>query len=426
MPETRRNFVAATAAMAAAALAADGGPPAVTMPAATHNALTRWPRYGADEKKALIELIDSNRFYQEIALLEQETRAHTGAAFAKAHCNGTSALMSAFFAMDLPPGSEVLTPSYTASASIVPMRFFGLVPVFVDIDPRTACFDLNHAARVITSATKAVVPMHAWGLPCDLDEITAFAGKHGLIVLEDAAQAEGASLHGRPVGTWGEMGVFSYQMSKVLPAVEGGMGLYKSREHYERATAFGNYDLPAGFPADSAYRKYHDTGFGPKFRIHPMAAALARRQLTGLNERNALVAKQVRALNDRITQLPGLSDQRRRTGMQRVHWASNILFFDEAKAGFSKAALLAALQAEGVRASAAPYPEQHQFAIYREAKWWHHAPRVPDVLPGCAQVNKSAIRVPLFTEEASELIEQYARAFEKVWAHGGKLAKTGV
>ena len=425
MPETRRNFVAATAAMAAAALAADGGPPAVTMPAATHNALTRWPRYGTDEKKALIDLIDSNRFYQEIALLEQETRAHTGAAFAKAHCNGTSALMSAFFAMDLPPGSEVLAPSYTASASIVPMRFFGLVPVFVDIDPRTACFDLNHAARVITPATKAVVPMHAWGLPCDIDEITAFAGKHGLIVLEDAAQAEGASLNGRPVGTWGEMGVFSYQMSKVLPAVEGGMGLYKSREHYERATAFGNYDLPAGFPADSAYRKYHDTGFGPKFRIHPMAAALARRQLTGLNERNALVVKQVRALNDRITQLPGLSDQRRRTGMQRVHWASNILFFDEAKAGFSKAALLAALQAEGVRASAAPYPEQHQFAIYREAKWWHHAPRVPDVLPGCAQVNKSAIRVPLFTEEASELIEQYARAFEKVWARGGKLAKTG-
>src|SRR6188768_3240259 len=106
MPETRRNFVAATAAMAAAALAADGGPPAVTVPAATHSALTRWPRYGADEKKALIDLIDSNRFYQEIALLEQETRTHTGAAFAKAHCNGTSALMSAFFAMDLPPGSE--------------------------------------------------------------------------------------------------------------------------------------------------------------------------------------------------------------------------------------------------------------------------------------------------------------------------------
>ena len=428
MPETRRNFVAVTAAVASAAggavaLAAEGGPPAVTVPASTHGAVTRWPRYGADEKKALIDLLDSNRFYQEIPLLEQETRAHSGAAFAKAHCNGTSALMSAFFAMDLPPGSEVLVPSYTASATIVPMRFFALVPVFVDIDPRTACFDLNHAARVITPSTRALVPMHAWGLPCDMEEITAFAAKHSLIVLEDAAQAEGASLHGRALGTWGEMGVFSYQMSKVLPAVEGGMGLYKSREHYERATTFGNYDLPASFPADSAYRKYHDTGFGPKFRIHPLAAALARRQLTGLNERNALIAKQTRLLNDRITQLPGLTDQHRRPGMQRVHWASNILFFDEAQAGFSKAALLAALQAEGVRASAAPYPEQHQFAIYREPRWWHHAPRVPDVLLGCAQVNKAAMRVPLFTAEAGELIDQYARAFEKVWAHGAKLTK---
>lgn len=395
----------------------------MTVSAASHSAATRWPRYGAGEKQAILELLESNRYYQEIPLLEQETRARSGAPFAKAHCNGTSALMSAFFAMDLPPGSEVLVPSYTASATVVPMRFFGLVPVFADIDPRTACLDLNHAARVITPLTRAVVPMHAWGLPCDMDEIAAFAAKHGLLVLEDAAQAEGATFQGRALGTWGEMGVFSYQMSKVLPAVEGGMGLYKSREHYERATAFGNYDLPASFPADSPYRKYHDTGFGPKFRIHPLAAALARRQLAGLNERNALVVKQVRALNDRITQLPGLTEQRRRPDMQRVHWASNILFFDEGKAGFPKAALLDALKAEGVRASAAPYPEQHQFAIYREPRWWHHAPRVPDVLPGCAQVNKTAIRLPLFTGEAGELIEQYGKAFEKVWANRARLAK---
>lgn len=428
MPETRRRFVAVAASAAAgtgalSALAAEGGPPTVTVPASVHSAATRWPLYGSGEKQALIELLESNRFYQEIPLLEEETRAHCGAPFAKAHCNGTSALMSAFFAMDLPAGSEVLVPSYTASATIVPMRFFGLVPVFVDIDPRTACFDLNHAARVITPATRALVPMHAWGLPCDMDEISAFASRHGLIVLEDAAQAQGATFQGRALGTWGEMGVFSYQMSKVLPAVEGGMGLYRRREHYERATAFGNYDLPASFPAGSAYRKYHDTGFGPKFRIHPLAAALARRQLAGLAERNALVTRQVRALNDRITQLPGLTDQKRRPEMRRVHWASNILFFDEAKAGFSKNALLAALKAEGVRASAAPYPEQHRFAIYREARWWHHAPKVPDVLPGCAQVNKSALRIPLFTGEAGELVEQYAKAFEKVWAHGAALAR---
>lgn len=366
--------------------------------------------------------MESNRYYQEIPLLEKETQAQVGVPFCKAHCNGTSALMSMFFALDLPAGSEILVPSYTASATIVPMRFFGLVPVFTDIDPATACLDLHHAAKVITPRTRAIVPMHSWGRPCDMDEIAAFAKERGLIVLEDAAQAQGASLQGRPMGAWGAMGMFSYQTSKVLPAIEGGMGLYQNRTYYERATAFGNYDLPGSFPADSAYRKYHETGFGPKFRIHPLAAAIARRQLTVLPARNTLIREQTQRLNARLTALPGLSEQKRRADMSRVHWAANILFFDAAKAGFAKDRLLKALNAEGVRASAAPYPEQHKFAIYREAQWWHHAPVVPDVLPGCERVNAATLRLPLFNEAAPELLEQYAAAFEKVWAHRKSLA----
>jgi dTDP-4-amino-4,6-dideoxygalactose transaminase len=327
-----------------------------------------------------------------------------------------------FFAVDLPAGSEVLVPSYTASASIAPMRFFGLVPIFVDINPATATFDPEHAAKVITPRTRALVPMHSWGMPCEMDEIAAFAKQHGLLVLEDAAQAQGATFQGKPVGTWGEIGVFSFQTSKVLPAIEGGIALYKSREHYERATAFGNYDLPASFPQDSKYKKYHDTGFGPKFRIHPLAAAIARKQLAALDQQNDLVYSQTLRLNQRITQLPGLGEQRRRKDARRVHWASNILFFDEKKAGFSKDTILKELQSEGVRVSAAPYPEQHKFALYREAEWWHHAPVVPDALPGCEQVNRTAIRLPLFQAEADDLIEQYGAAFEKVW---GKLRVRG-
>ncbi len=426
---TRRTFLhtsAATAALAARKiepLAMNGGSKGVTTPAARHGAIVKWPRYDAADKQAVLDLMESNRYYQEIPLLEKETMAHTGVPYAKAHCNGTSALMSMFFAANLPAGSEILVPSYTASATIVPMRFFGLVPVFVDIDPRTACFDLEHAAKVLTPRCRALVPMHSWGRPCDMDEIASLARQHGLMVLEDAAQAQGASLRGKLMGAWGAAAIFSYQTSKVLPAIEGGMGLYQNQELYERATAFGNYDLPASFPKDSKYRKYHDTGFGPKFRIHPLAAAIARRQLTVLDKRNALVRDQTAGLNARLTQLPGLSAQAGRKDMQRVHWASNILFFDAAKAGFSKEILLKALAAEGVRAAAAPYPEQHRFAIYREAQWWHHAPVVPEVLPGCAQVNKSAMRLPLFSEEAPELIEQYGAAFEKVWAHRDSLAR---
>lgn len=404
-------------------LAIHSGPKAVTTAAESHAAATKWPRYGADEKQYLSELLESNKFYEEIPLLENETKAYLGAPHVKAHINGTSALMSMFFALDLPEGSEIMVPSYTASATIAPMRFFGYVPVFLDIDPRTACLDLADAKRKLTPRAKAVVPMHAWGLPCDMDQICAWAKENGLAVLEDAAQAQGATLQGKHMGTWGTMGVFSFQMSKVLPAVEGGIGVYQDRQQFERATAFGNYDLPGRFPADSKYRKYDQTGFGPKFRIHPLAAALARKQMLKLDERNVVIAAQVRRLNERLTALPGLSGQRVRPDTKRVHWAANILFLDEKKAGFSRPALLKALQAEGVRASGVAYPEQHKFTLYREAQWWHHAPQVPDELPGCAQVNRTTVRLPLFTTEAPELIDQYAAAFEKVWAHRDALGK---
>ncbi|MGH9629404.1 MAG: DegT/DnrJ/EryC1/StrS family aminotransferase, partial [Bryobacteraceae bacterium] len=338
---------AGVAARKVESLAINSGPKAVTVPEDIHAASIKWPRYGAEEKRYLSELLDSNKFYEEIPLLEAETKAYLGVPFAKAHINGTSALMSMFFALNLPEGSEIMTPSYTASATIAPMRFFGYVPIFLDIDPRTACLDLADAKRKLTGRTKAIVPMHAWGLPCDLDQICAWAKESGLLVLEDAAQAQGATLQGKQMGAWGTMGIFSFQMSKVLPAVEGGMGVYQDREQFERATAFGNYDLPGRFPPDSKYRKYHQTGFGPKFRIHPLAAALARKQMPKLEERNALIASQVRRLNERLTALPGLSTQRARSDMKRVHWAANILFLDAKKAGFSKSALLKALKAEG-------------------------------------------------------------------------------
>jgi len=422
---TRRMFVGAAATAAAAvrleALAIDGGPKTVTIPADRHNAIAKWPKYGAEERAVVADLLENNRFYQEIPLLEDETRRYLKVDHAKAHCNGTSALMSMFFALDLEPGSEILVPSYTASATIVPMRFFGLVPVFVDIRPDTATFDVDHARRVLTKRGKALVVMHSWGLPCDMDAVQDFAKEKGLLVLEDAAQSYGARFQGKQLGTLGTMGMYSYQLSKGLPAVEGGMGVYTTRDQWERATAFGNYDLPASFGAASAYRKYHDTGFGPKFRIHPIAAAIARQQLKKLDANNKLVVSQTRMLNERLTALPGLTEQKRRKDADRVHWSGNILFFDEAKAGFSKEALVKALQAEGVRAAAAPYPEQHKFALYHEAQWWHHAPNVPDRLPGCEQVNKTAIRLPLFSAPAGELMAQYGAAFEKVWAQKEKL-----
>jgi dTDP-4-amino-4,6-dideoxygalactose transaminase len=400
-------------------LALLGGQPVVTYPRRRHNEASRWPIYGMEEEQAVLDVL-RNPDYGPIAALEKDWKEQFQVPFVKAYCNGTSAVAAMFFALDLPPGSEILVPSYTFFATIVPMRLFGLVPVFVDIDPHTLNFDVEDAKRRLTKNTKAVLPVHWFGLPCDMDALSEFANQHGLIVLEDAAHAHGASLQGKLMGTWGRMAIFSYQMSKPLPALEGGMGMYQQQEDYERATSFGHADVPGTFPEGSGYRKYAGTGLGLKLRMHPLAAALARAQLGKLANRNAAGVSQVRRLNDRLAQLPGLSEPRTRPDMKRLYYAANILFLDEAKSGVSRAVFIKALQAEGVRARAHSYPLQHKFALYRESQWWHHLPRISE-LPGSEQANRTAVALPYFTSPVPELVDQYAKAFEKVWAHRGQL-----
>lgn len=435
--QTRRSFVRATGAAMASlpitrssligdqreTLAVQGGPKSVTFPRDRQKMISRWPRYGAAEKKVLHDLIDSGKFYEELPLFEKEWKEYTKSLFVKAHMNGTSALTSMFFALDLPPGSEIMVPSYCFFATCLAMRFFGYVPIFIDIDPRTSCFDLEDAKRKLTPRTKALLPMHAWGLPCELDRIADYAREKGLILLEDAAQAHGASMQGKMVGTWGAMGIFSFQASKCLPTVEGGMGMYQTREYFERASAFGHYEDPVKFPKESPVRQYEGTGFGQKYRMHPFAAAIARQQLLGLEERNAMASANVRKLNDRLTQLTGLSEPRCRPDQKRAYYYQNMVLLDSTKAGFSRDALLKALVAEGVDANIWIYPEQHKLKIYSEAKWWHHKPTIPAAMPGSEQVNANHIFLPLFYEEVPELIEQYGKAFEKIWAHRTDLAK---
>jgi perosamine synthetase len=403
-------------------LALHGGPKAVTCPADAHRDASRWPRYGTEEEKAVLDVL-KNPGYSQNAALERDWKDLIDVPHVRSFCNGTGAIAAMFFALDLPPGSEILVPSYTFFATIVPMRLFGLVPAFVDVNPHTLNFDVEDARRRLTGNTRAVFPVHWFGLPCDMDDINAFAREHGLIVLEDVAHAPGASLRGKTLGNWSRMAIFSYQVTKPVPAIEGGMGIYQRRDDCERATTFGHYDLPNQFPEDSPYRKYYGTGLGTKLRMHPMAAALARSQMRTLPARSEEGVAQVRALNDRLLQLPGLSEQRTRPDARRLYYSANMLFLDEAKAGVSRAAVVKALQAEGVKAGAYSYRLQHKCPLYQEARWWHHTPVIPD-LPGSEEANRTAISLPYFTTPVPELVEQYAAAFEKVWARRKELAKT--
>lgn len=429
---TRRDFlkttgtIAAGLALSSSAMAQGptekpallGGPKSVTTPEA--DGAARWPRYGEAEEKAVLELVH-NPIYDPIYQLEGAWREHFGSPYVKSYCNGTSALASMFFALNLPPGSEILVPSYTFFATIMPMRMFGLVPVFVDVNPRTLNFDLEDAKRRLTPNTKAVLPVHWIGLPCDMDLINDWAQEKGLIVLEDSAHAHGAKLKGKYMGNWSRMAIYSLQASKPLPAIEGGIGVYQNQEDYDRANAFGDYQLKSA-DKSSPYMKYVGSGLGLKFRMHPMAGALALCQLKGLEERNRAGAAQVRRLNDQLLQLPGLYEQSSgRKDVERLYYSWNMLFIDEAEAGMTRDQAVKALQAEGVRADALHYTLQHKLPAYAEAEWWHHKPVIPD-LPGSEKANATCIALPYFTAEVPETCAQYVKAFQKVWAHRKELA----
>ena len=400
-------------------LAMNGGPKAVRAEVPNHS---KWPLYGEEEIQAVTELL-RDPSYAPVAQFEEAWKAYFECPYAKAHCNGTSALTSMLFALQLPPGSEVLVPDYSTWFPVVPMRFFDLVPVFVDSDPRTMNISVEDCKRRLTSKTRAIMPVHWFGLPCEMDAIQDFAKEHGLEVVEDASHAHGARVQDKLIGTWGRMAGFSLQGTKPLPAIEGGIGMYKDRGDYERATTYGNYDLPNSFPEDSPYRKYQGTAFGSKLRIHPASAILGRIQLQGLDQRNADGSAQVRQLNDRITQLPGLTEQYARPDIQRVYYSKNLLFIDEKEAGMSRETAVKALKAEGVDVTEFNWTLLHTYPFFHESQWWRHMPVLPqeDSLPGCHEANKKAIQVAYFTSAQPELNEQYALAFEKVWAHRGKL-----
>jgi dTDP-4-amino-4,6-dideoxygalactose transaminase len=199
--------------------------------------------------------------------------------------------------------------------------------------------------------------------------------------------------------------------------------VYKDPRDFERATVYGNYDLPNTFPEDSPYRKYQGTAFGSKLRMHPVSAILARIQLRDLDKKNAEGIAQMKKLNERITQLPGLTAQYEAPGVHRVFYSRNFLYVDEKKSGMSRAAVVKALKAEGMDVAEYSLKLQHEYIMYKEEKWWRHMPVLPAATPACDELNAKTISLPYFTSAQPELVEQYGAAFEKIWAHKDTVGK---
>lgn len=288
------------------ALAAEGGPRAVT----TQGPAT-WSHGPAEigkEEIAAVRKVLERRMLFRFGLDPKESYAarfedlmakKTGARFALAMNSGTSALIAGLVGLGVSQGDEVLVPAYTYIATAAAVLALGAFPVIVDVD-RSLMMDPRDLAKKITPRSRAVIPVHMRGSVCDMERILAVARRHKLRVLEDCAQANGATYRGRHVGTLGDAGAFSLQQSKVITAGEGGILITSDREIFERAafyhdSAYMFWMEKQGTPAEQR-RRQRETFLGQNFRMPELIGAVAYVQL---KKRDRILAR-TRAIKRRL------------------------------------------------------------------------------------------------------------------------------
>jgi len=423
-------------------LALSGGEPLVQ--ADQH---VRWPVLGAEERVAVLGVLErgvlSGPFAPEVRGLEREWASYLGSQHCIATNSGTAALHVAITAAGIGPGDQVIVPAFTFVATALAVLHAGAVPVFVDIEPRTLGMDPRLVERAITPATRAVIPVHMHGTPCEIDAIAEICRRRKLVLIEDAAQAHGATHQGRKVGTFGALGCFSVQSSKNLPAGEGGLVVTDDAALWERANRTRMFGEDVRIADDPDYRleraldgnrAYDSLAMGWMYRTNELTAAIARAQLRKLDAFNAAAARNAAALSKRLARLPGVTPPIVPDGdtscfhKYRVRLDAKARGI-EAPATRVRDAVKKALVAEGVEAvlwQSKPVPAQGLFrdkaGLGGRACPWDLGPAVDYDLaqyPESTRLVESSLVLFSHTcpiaPQPPALVDAYADAFEQVW-----------
>jgi perosamine synthetase len=234
------------------------------------------PVIGEDEIQAAVRVLRSGMVVQgpEVAGFEDEFSAYVDERQCVAVNSGTSALQLALMAIGLNPGDEVIVPSFSFAASANAVRLAGGQPVFADIESDYFTLDPESVAAAIGPRTRAIMPVHLYGHPADMTALQEIADQHGLAVVEDAAQAHGATWDGRPVGAWGTAGCFSFYPTKNMHSLEGGMVTTADAELARTVRLLRNQGME---------QRYANEIVGANMRLTDVAAAVGRTQLAKLN-----------------------------------------------------------------------------------------------------------------------------------------------
>ncbi len=408
----------------------------------------RWPVLDQSDRDAVMAVLDrgvlSGPLAPEVRGLERDFAAFVGARYALATNSGTAALHIALAAAGVGPGDEVITSAYTFVATPLAVLHHQAVPVFVDIEPRACGLDPKLVEAAITPRTRAIVPVHIHGTPCELDAILDIARRHNLAVVEDACQAHGATYKGRRVGPLGAAGAFSLQSSKNLACGEGGVFVTDDEALYARANRvrmFGE-DVRAmddgSWRADrclDATRAYDSATVGWMYRTNEMSAALARSQLRRLDDANARGRRNAKRLSAALSKLPGVTPPEAfedRVGVvhkYRVRFDARAMGVDAPPVQV-RDAMIRALRAEGLEVvlwQTQAVPGQRLFRErvgYGNGVPWDRCPPVDYDLARFPETTRLLDgSVVLFSQscpivaQPDDVVDAYAEAFARVWNH---------
>ncbi len=350
----RRQFVAATSVGSLASLAAN--PPAT--PAATRKSAAKlaieggtpvrskgwpgWPLWDPQEDEAqVLSVLRSGVWSRSrvVSDFEKKWAELNGAKRCLATTHGTTALITALDALEIGVGDEVLVGPYTFVASISVIFLAGALPIMVDTDPETFLINPEKLEEKITPQTKAILPVHIYGLPADMDRINAIAKEYNLLVLEDACQAWLAELHGDKCGTLGDLGCFSFQNSKHLTCGEGGAILGDDDRVMDRAVSYHNFGRGGPY-------------LGSKCRMTEFQAAILLAQMQRLEEQTQRRWENGRYLTERLQGIPGIIPHKLYEGVTRaVYHLYPFRFSAEQFNGASRGRFMSALREEGIPCS---------------------------------------------------------------------------
>jgi dTDP-4-amino-4,6-dideoxygalactose transaminase len=232
----------------------------------------------AEVESAIAEVMESQHFIlgPKVEQCEKAIARYSGCSYAVGVSSGSDALLACLMAENIGPGDEVITTPYTFFATVGAIARLGATPVFVDIDPVTYNLDASQISSKVNSKTRAIIPVHLYGQIADMDTVTAVAEKHGLVVIEDAAQAIGAESNGRRAGSVGKYGCFSFFPSKNLGAAgDGGMVVTNDAQSAEKLKCLR---------AHGSKPKYHHKLVGGNFRLDALQAAIVSAKLPHLDQ----------------------------------------------------------------------------------------------------------------------------------------------